>query len=122
LTEAISLNPSQPRAYQRRGIAYLAKGEPDTAIADFSRALEAMPAAGAIASELFPVYVDAYANRGTAFLMNKEYDRAIADFTTALDQEPRLAPVYEGRAEAYRAIGDFEKAARDEQRARELRG
>jgi Tfp pilus assembly protein PilF len=121
LTEAIRLDPSEPKAYQRRGIAHLAKGEPDAAIADFNRVIEEMPAPGSTAPDLSPVYVDAYANRGTAFFTKKEYDRAIADYTAALGLEPRLAPVYEDRARAYRAIGDVEKAIRDEQRARELR-
>jgi tetratricopeptide (TPR) repeat protein len=120
LTEAIRLNPLEPKAYQRRGIAYLAKGEPDAAIADFDRVIEKIPASGSTAPDLAPVYIDAYANRGTAFLTKKEYDRAIADYTAALGLEPRLALVYEGRARAYRAIGEMEKAIRDEQEAREL--
>jgi tetratricopeptide (TPR) repeat protein len=120
LTEAIRLNPSEPKAHQRRGIAYLAKGEPDLAIADFNWVIEQMPVSGSTASDLSPGYVDAYANRGTAFFMKKEYDRAIADYTEALGLEPRLARLYEDRARAYRAKGDIEKAICDEQRAGEL--
>jgi len=120
LTEAIHLNPSELKAYQRRGIAYLAKREPDAAIADFDWVIEKKRTSGSTASDLSPVYVDAYANRGTAYFMKKEYNRAIADYSEALDLEPRLAPVYADRARAYRAMGDIEKAIRDEQRVREL--
>jgi tetratricopeptide (TPR) repeat protein len=118
LAEAILFNPLEPKAYQRRGVIYLAKREPDAAIVDFNRVIEQIPASTPTTTD--PVYVDAYANRGTAFLMKKEYHRAISDYTSALGLEPGLALVYRDRANAYRAIGDIDNARRDEQKAREL--
>ncbi len=120
LTEAIRLDSAVAKCWHRRAIAYLGKGEADCAIADCTRVIQDMPSPTSAAGPLPPVYADAYADRGTAFFMKKEYARAIADYTEALALEPRLALVYEGRARAYRAIGDRQKATRDEQRAREL--
>jgi tetratricopeptide (TPR) repeat protein len=42
-TEAVGLDPNQPKGYVRRGIAYLGRNEPDRALADFNYALESLP-------------------------------------------------------------------------------
>jgi tetratricopeptide (TPR) repeat protein len=42
-TEVIRLDPSQPKGYVRRGVAYLSKNEPAQALADFNHALDELP-------------------------------------------------------------------------------
>src|SRR5262249_33814999 len=43
-SEVIRLDPSQPKGYVRRGIAYLGEKEPARAVVDFDYALEELPA------------------------------------------------------------------------------
>ena len=56
-------------AYNNRGGAYYLKGEYDSAIVDFTKAIE-----------LNPNYAIAYNNRGVAYHLKKEYDSAIVRF------------------------------------------
>jgi tetratricopeptide (TPR) repeat protein len=121
LQQVLELHPSMHKAYLRRGIAYLARHEPDKAIADFNHLIQNKPTPKA-GEPLPAVYPDALASRGDAFAMKKDFDQAIADFSEALRLEPRLAPVYEKRARAYRAVGDLKKAAADESQAEKLSG
>jgi tetratricopeptide (TPR) repeat protein len=119
LQQVLELNPGMPKAHLRRGIAYLARDEPDLAIADFNQVIHGMPTPRA--GEPPPaVYTDAYSNRGSAFAVKRDFPRAIADFAEALRLDPRLAPVYEKRARAYRAMGEIEKAVSDERKAQEM--
>ena len=53
-------------------------------------------------------------------MSKREYQKAIADYTQAIRLEPKLAPVYQHRAEAYRAIGEKSKALNDERKAEKL--
>ncbi len=70
-TEAIRLNPDYARAYFMRGNLWLARGDNDRAISDFSVALG-----------LDPNNTDAYVNRGVAWYAEDDNDRAIADYDT----------------------------------------
>jgi tetratricopeptide (TPR) repeat protein len=87
-------------AYSSRGNAYLAKGDLDRAIVDFTEAIR-----------LDPKYAEAYYNRGTAyatkgdresavgdfFESNGDYPHAVADYDEAIRLKPNLAEAYYGR-------------------------
>jgi len=91
-------------SYLKRGAAYYEKGEYDSAIADYTKAME-----------LDPNLAEAYGNRGNAYAeldqleqANKDYDEAIrldpenADYIDYIDC---LAEAYYSRGEAcYRGI------------------
>jgi tetratricopeptide (TPR) repeat protein len=123
-------------AYGRRGNAYYDRRDYDSAIADYTKAIEfnardaaaynnrglAYRATGesdkAIADytkaiEINPTDAIAYNHRGTAYRAKGEYDRAIADHTSAIDIDPELASAYYNRGLAYRAKGDNNKAIAD---------
>jgi tetratricopeptide (TPR) repeat protein len=89
-------------AYLHRGIAYQCKGNLDSAIADFSEAIN-----------LNPTSADAYFHRGTAFLAKGAYDRAIADLDQAIGLDPKDPEAYNARGEAYRDKGDSDRALAD---------
>src|SRR5262249_37259280 len=65
------------RAYNNRGLAYLAKGNYDRAVADFSESIR-----------LNPDDATYYNNRGIAYEGKQDYDRAIAAFTEAIKLRP----------------------------------
>jgi len=84
-TKAIDLNPNDPTAYFRRGVAYINKGFKDVsayplAIADFTKVIE-----------LNPDDAKAYDNRGYAYALSGQYTLAVTDLNKALllskDQE-----------------------------------
>src|SRR5436853_3391310 len=65
-------------AYFNRGQAWLAKEDPDRAIADFSEAIR-----------LNPKVADYYYRRGRGWYDKDEFDRAIADFDEAIRRDPK---------------------------------
>jgi tetratricopeptide (TPR) repeat protein len=120
LNQVLQLDPNLHRGYLRRAMVYLAKHEPDRAIADCNYIIEKLPRPKLDWGPVFGAYVDAFANRGNAHRRKGDLQKAIADYTEAIRLEPKLAPVYQERAEVYRALGETNKAARDERKAQEL--
>ena len=47
---------------------------------------------------------------GQQYLLELSYDKAVLEFTDAINIEPKNADAYIGLAEAYRGMGDHEKA------------
>ena len=127
----IRLNPRNQSAYFFRGNAFLAKGDFDGAIADYTSVLE-----------INPTSAPAYHNRGLAHrlkrnkceqyrpLSTKELQRgakqlfalspcetdlslAIADFSKAIEINQNLPFSFEQRGEAYYFLRDFDRAISD---------
>ena len=78
------------------GLYYL-KGEYDSAIVDYTKAIE-----------LNPDYAEAYNNRGVAYHLKKEYDSAIIDFSKAIELNPDYAIAYNNRGRAYGVKGEVD--------------
>jgi tetratricopeptide (TPR) repeat protein len=95
LTEAVRLDPKNPRAFHVRGNLRADLGDLDGAIADFSEAVR-----------LDPAFAPAYDDRAHARYLKGEFSQAVAD----LDALIRLAP---GSAAAYRDRGDSRRLAGD---------
>ena len=92
-------------AHKKQALAAAQKGDYDTALAEFTKALQADPKDPEI-----------YNNRGSMYTFKGQYDQAIADFNQALKLNPRYANAYYNRGVAYynkslydKAIGDFTK-------------
>jgi tetratricopeptide (TPR) repeat protein len=120
LDRVIELAPGLHRGYLRRGLAHLARQEPDRAIADFNHIINQLPRPTHNWGPVFGAYVDAFMNRGNAAMCKGEFQKAIADYTEAIRLEPKLGPAYRDRARAYRAIGETTQALQDERQAQEL--
>src|SRR5277367_3198660 len=69
-----------------KGIDALDKGDNDTALADFTRAIE-----------IDPVLARAYVSRGRVYATRGEYDKAVADFDRALQIDARNEEAYYSR-------------------------
>lgn len=68
---------AKPWMYFNRGLAYKMRGEPEKALADYSKAIELDPAFGA-----------AYTNRGNVRLLLNDLKGAMADFRRAIQLDP----------------------------------
>lgn len=86
------------------------KGDPDTAIDNYTRAIELNPTA------------DAYNHRGVAYYDKREYQKAIDDYTEALRIKPSDADALNNRAWTRYTAGDIDKALDDANRAVSLDG
>ena len=79
-------DPDDADAYSRRGWAWLQKGEPDQAIADYSAAIR-----------LFPEDAENWSDRGRAWQKKGELDKAIADLDQAIRLDPEDAENWSAR-------------------------
>src|SRR5215472_8892530 len=64
--------------YLQRGNAWYAKGDYDSAIADYTEAINRQPN-----------FIDAYTNRGRAWFKRGNFDRANKDFSDAIRLNPK---------------------------------
>jgi tetratricopeptide (TPR) repeat protein len=100
-TEAIHLNSELAEAYHGRADALRQTRKFDSAIADYTKAIQLKPDARA------------YQGRGEAFRGKGDLDKAIADFTKAIELRPEWGDPYEARAQTYEAKADFVQALAD---------
>jgi tetratricopeptide (TPR) repeat protein len=97
-------------AYNIRGHDYVAKGQYDQGIADFTQAIAIKPDVG-----------HAYNTRGRAEAAKGQYDLAIADYTKALTLDPTFAEIPYLRAAAYEHKGMRDLAVADYRAALKLK-
>ncbi len=107
-TEAIDLEPGNPRGHAGRGDVFRLRKEFTQAIAAYTEALR-----------LDPLSATVFNNRGMAYHGLGDSDRALADFTAAIRLNPRFAVAYHNRGavhfakdEVDRAIADYSEALR----------
>jgi tetratricopeptide (TPR) repeat protein len=101
---------AHPGAYQNLGIALAERGDYETAIAHYTRALERNPRAA-----------EAYYNRALAFQALGNAERALADYSEAIELRPAYAEAHNNRGNLHAAGGQFEAAIRDFTQAIALR-
>lgn len=101
--------PTDYSFYQKRADAFSAKGEYDSAVTDYSRAIE-----------LNPKETSIYLNRGLVFYHKKSYDLAVADYNKAIELNPKDSTAFFNRGNSYEKMGDVTKAVADYQKAVEL--
>jgi tetratricopeptide (TPR) repeat protein len=104
-----ALDPNDPTPYLARGTAHLKAFAFDSAIADFTKAIE-----------IEPNDASAYANRGAAHYEKGEFDHAIADLNKALELNPKSALAYCNLGWTYEAMNDERKAIAHYRKALEI--
>lgn len=98
------------QAFNYRGQRYLAQGDQERALQDFSRAIRTSP-----------TFVAAFMNRGELYLSRREYARAVVDYSDVIRFTPESSTGYNARCWA-RAMwnASLEIARADCDRALEL--
>ena len=86
-----SVSPADEK-YLVRAKAEAARGDYQTAIADFTEAIR-----------LDPISAEGYEGRARAYIALKQYDKASADFTAAIRLKPDYPQAYEGRGRTHLA-------------------
>ncbi len=108
-SDVISKSPKKIRPYNERGIAYSDNGDYDSAIVDFSRAVE-----------INRNFSNGFFNRGNAFQAKREFAKAILDYTEAIRIAPNSLKAYINRGVVYYSNKEYEKAVLDFKRAIEI--
>lgn len=131
-TEIIEKNATDAEKYNNRGITAAVKGQYETAIADFGRAVRRNPQfaiayynraivyvalgqLGQAASdftriiEINPDFTDPYMNRGEIYLKTEEYEKAISDYSKVIEIDPDCIEAYFNRSIIYFALGQYDK-------------
>ena len=126
-----------------QGIYYLDKQRYESAIAEFSKAIEADPGFSDVyynrgfayskvgkldqaisdyskAIQLNPEDSDSYYNRGLAYHSKKDFDKAISDYTESIRITPDIGATYYNRALDYSLKREFDKAWEDVHKAESL--
>ena len=88
--------------YDSRGAAYVARGQVEEGVADYSQAIA-----------LNPNDAIAYKDRGGAYRAKGLYDQAVADYSQAIALTPSDAGAYVGRGDVYKAKGVYDQAIAD---------
>lgn len=101
--------PGTASYYYERGVDYSEKGEFESAISNYSKAIERDP------DDIF-----SYHNRGLSYINLGEYDLAIADLNKTLEIDPTYDNAYYNRALAYKGLGQIDNAIKDFQKVLEL--
>jgi tetratricopeptide (TPR) repeat protein len=104
LDEILTADPEDRLAWLARGSVYLKMENTETAIRDFSKAIE-----------LNPNHPKAYHLRGLAREMAGENDEALVDFGKAIDIDPEYGAAYYSRATILTKMSREDDAARDMQ-------
>lgn len=107
--KAIALKPDFANAYNNRGYTYSSMGEYQKAINDLTKAIDI--------NSQFP---NPYKHMGTLKYKCEEYDQALEYLNKAINLDESYKDAYETRAKVYHALGDHEKAKKDEERAEAL--
>lgn len=115
-SEALKLNPTDYRAYNKRGVAKATIKDYAGAFADYTKAISIKPG-----------FYNAYINRGNLWvylgdlahkkgnhpLADLSAQNALADFTRAIWIDPTRGVAYENRSELYSALGKHAEAVHD---------
>jgi tetratricopeptide (TPR) repeat protein len=102
LTQAIQLDPQMRVAYINRGAAYEGGGRDDLALADYETA-----------TTRYPDWEVGHRLRYEILLKHGRYSEAIPSLTKRSEILPQHVYILMERAEAYRAMNDFEHALAD---------
>jgi TonB family protein len=101
--------PTPADFYSKRADASLAKGEVDSALADYNKALE-------IKADDPTLYV----SRGKALFTKKSFDQSVKDYDKAIELAPKTAVAFLNRGASHEKLGDVQKALSDYKSAADL--
>lgn len=101
-SDVVRKSPNKARPHNDLGLAYFKKGDFDSALEQYNRAIE-----------LDGTIEEAYNNRGVVYTKRMQNDLALADFNKAIEIRPRYADALNNRGVIYKRKGMFDMALRD---------
>ena len=101
-TSAIRANPESIDAYEKRGDLYYSMGKLELAEADYRKMIEIDPGS-----------VNGYVGLGLTAELEGRHTDAIGCYDYAIKLDPGLSFAHSARANAYIALGEYEKASDD---------
>ena len=107
LTQAIRLVSNHGHAYLHRARANWHMGRAEQALADYDSAISMLPKQRPDTYVTSIAFSTAFLERGEVYLQKGDLARAIEDFTEAIRLDPNYYQPYEGRAKAFRTLGDL---------------
>ncbi len=110
LIRHIVLYPNDPNGYWYRGICYERLDRPETALADFDRAISLQERS---ANDLKPEAPIFYRGRGRIHRQLGNLPAALADYNLIISMKSPRASIYTERAEIHRIQGNYELAIAD---------
>lgn len=110
--KAIAVAPEYCEAYNNRGLAYQARGELDSAITDYGKAIACHDKNSKNAADPAQA-AGPYNNRGTAYHEKANDLRALEDFNKAIELRPDFGKAYYNRGLLHLAAGDYDSAIQD---------
>ena len=105
ILKVIQPNPPEldsAEEYNKRGETYYKKGDLDSAIADYDKAIA-----------LDRDFHEAYNNRGNAYRDKEDFYRAINEYNRAIELAPEYPYPYNGRGDIYKNREEFDEAIKD---------
>jgi tetratricopeptide (TPR) repeat protein len=113
-SEAIKQDPDRWKLYYYRGMAYQGYNQIDSAIIDFSKALELIPKIEKWYSKLpHDEWADIYLFRGILYHQKSRYESAISDFNQALKLYPETKGAYYYRGMSQEKLNKYREAMED---------
>lgn len=109
IARALIFDPTSADAYIYRDLVRNSQNRTDEALADYAAAIARDPKSSI-----------AHFNRAAILLVRQQYREAIESFTRVIEIEPADADAYQGRAQAYEALGERTSAAKDRDTYRRL--
>jgi tetratricopeptide (TPR) repeat protein len=108
VSAAIALDPQRGTTYDTRARLMVYTGEIDRPIADFTAAIELQPRSYSLFSR-----GELYAKKGDQERANADFKQAIVLMTAYLQEHPESNYTYKSRSDAYRNLGEIDKALDD---------
>jgi tetratricopeptide (TPR) repeat protein len=101
-SEAITLAPDDPEAYEKNGDLFFNSGQYEQALHTYNRLIKS-----------HPHNMNAYYNRGLVYAELGEHGRAVEDYTNAIVRDPGFGAAYTNRGISYARLGKYEQAIDD---------
>ncbi|MCK5633277.1 tetratricopeptide repeat protein, partial [bacterium] len=101
-SDVVKKSPNKARPHNDLGLAYFNKGNFDSALKHYNKAIE-----------LDGTNEEAYNNRGVVYTKRGLDDLALADYNKAISIRPKYADVYNNRGVIYKRKGMLDRALRD---------
>lgn len=114
-TKAISIQPSKGALYSNRAGCYGEIGYYKEAATDYSKAIELISS-----TENAKDIADLYKKCADALLTMKDFEGAVVSYSDAINLKPGDKSYHWSRANAYRGLGDYAKAAEDMDRVTKI--